>query len=130
MVDVSKIVLNGNSTKRALLFALSASDTAHCASLHSSRTLILIYARYKYSTVLRTLLSELDNAAWTSLYAGSARCTLIVVDLRDTCLGINADGTKLACCNTVATAQTAVAAKRLTSTTSVHGSTTSRPPYP
>ena len=59
----------------------------------------------------------------TSLDAGTARRTLVVIYLGQTGLGVHADGIELAGTDTVATTQTAEAAARLTGTTGIDGST-------
>ena len=120
MVDVSQVVLNGDSTERTFLLTLSTSDTANCTSLHSSRTLVLIYTRYKHTSVLRSLLTEFDDVSWTSLDTSTARGTLLIVDFRNTCCWINTDSTKLTCSYAIATSQTAKTTCCLTGTTSMH----------
>ena len=102
VIDVSQIVLDGDSTEVTLLLALATSDTTYCTGLHSCRTLVLVYTTYEYSTILRALLTKFDNVARTCFYAGSARCTLVVIYLRYSCFRIYMDSIKLARCLAIA----------------------------
>ena len=95
-IDVSEVVLNGDSTEVTLLLTFSTSDTAYLTGLHGYRTLVLVDARHEDSSTLRTLLTELDDVTRTSLDTRTTRGTLLFVYLWDTCLRINLDGIKLA----------------------------------
>jgi hypothetical protein len=114
-VDVRNIVLNGDSTKLTLLLALATADTSSLTSLHGYRTLVLVDTRNKHLAALRSLLAKLDDVTRTCLYAGTARCALLFVNLRQTCFGIHVDGIKLTSSHAIATSQTAETASRLTS---------------
>jgi len=82
MIDVSQIVLNGDCSESTFLLALTATNTTNGASLHGYRSFILVYARHEYPAILRPLLTEFDDVTRTSLYTSTARCTLVVINLR------------------------------------------------
>ena len=123
MVNVGKVVLNGDCTEVTFLLALTATDTTDGTSLHRHRALVLIDAGDKHSPPLRTLLTQFDDATRTSLDATAARRTLLLIDLSNACLGIDMDGVELTSLDTIATTQAAEAAGCLTSTTGMHSCT-------
>ena len=60
---------------------------------------------------------------WTSFGARTTTCTLLLINLRNTRLRIDRDGTKLASSHAITTTQTAESAAGFTSATGVHSST-------
>ena len=120
VVDVRHVVLDGDSTKRALLRTLATTDTSSLTSLHGYRSFVFVDTRHEHSPTLRALLTQLNDVAWTSLDASPTSHTLLLVNLRESGLWVHVDGIKLTSGNTVATAQTAETTGCLTSTTRVH----------
>ena len=103
-INVTEVTLDGDSTEGALLLTLAATDTADLAGLHRYGTLVTIDAGHIDSSALRTLLTQFDDVARTSLHTSTAGNALLLVDLGNARLGIDADGIKLTSLHTVATA--------------------------
>ena len=106
-VNISHIVLNGDSIKLADLLTLTASDASNTTSLLGNSALIVVYALNVNSTALRTLLAELDDMTWTSVGASTTTRTLLFINLRNASFRIDRDCTKLAGSHAIATTQTA-----------------------
>ena len=122
-VDVANVVFNLDGLKLTLLLTLATADTSSLTRLHGYGTLVLVDTRDEDSPTLRTLLAQFDDVTRTSLHTSTTSHTLLFVHLGQTGLRIHVDSVKLASSDTVATAQAAKTAGRLTSTTGVHGST-------
>ena len=122
-VDIRHVAAQNDGIELAFLGAFAATDTGGLASLHGNGALVLVDTRHKYTTPFDSFLAELDDAAWTGLATSTAGSTAVFIDLRESCFGVDMDGIKLAGFYTVATAQTAIAASRLASTTGMHGGT-------
>jgi hypothetical protein len=114
-VDVRNIVLNGDGTERTLLLALATTNTSSLTSLHGYGTLVLVDAGYIHLATLRALLTKLDDVTRTSLHTGTARRTLLLIDLGQTGLRIHVESVKLTSSYAIATSQTTESASRLTS---------------
>ena len=72
VVDVRHIVLYSDGTKRALLLALATTDAGSLASLHGSRSLVLVDAADEYPAPFRSLLAQLEDVTGTGLDTGTA----------------------------------------------------------
>jgi hypothetical protein len=123
VVDVSQVVLNGNRTKVTLLLALAATNTANGTSLHGNRTLILVDTRNENAATLGAFFAKLDDVTRTSFHTSTTRGTLLFVDLRDSCFGVQVNSAELAGCNAITTTQAAKATSCFASTTNVHSGT-------
>ena len=106
VVDVGNIVLHCDSLERTYLRTLAAADAGSLAGLARSRTLVLVYAGYVHTHIPAALVAKLDDSLRTSLHAGSAGSTLLLVDNRKTCCRVHSDGAELADRNAVATSET------------------------
>ena len=113
----------GDGTKRTFLLAFFAGDASCLTGLDGNGTFVLVDTRHIDAAALGTFLSQLDNAARTSLRTRAASRTFLFVDLGQTRLGVDVDSIKLTGIHTVATAQTAIAAARLASAAGMDGST-------
>ena len=102
-IDVGKVVLDGDGTERTLLLTLAATDAGSLAGLHGSSSLVLVDTADKDATALWTLLAQFDDMTRTSLYAGTTRGTLILINLRNTRLRINLNGIELTSCLAITT---------------------------
>ena len=106
VVDVSNIVLDGNSLEWTYLRTLAATDTSSFAGLASHSALVLVYTRNIYAHVSATLVAKFDDRLRTSLDAGAASCTFFFINNRKSGSRIHFDCTELACCNAVSASET------------------------
>jgi len=105
LIDVSKVVFNGDSTVLAGLHALHAADAACLTSLHSYSALILVVAHYKELVICG---DNFDNAIGAGLSTNSATDAVIGIDA---CYTVNnADSVLGASLNTVAKTKAAKSA--------------------
>ena len=116
-INVSQVVLQCDSLKRACLYALAATYAGYIASLLGNGTLILVYAAYIYPAVQLVLVAEFDDMARAGLCASTAGSALVLINHRQSRLGIHVDGIELTCLDTVAATQ---AAKETAGLTAVH----------
>ena len=116
VVDVSKVVGNGDSLEGAYLLTLATTDTAHLTSLASQGTLVLVDAEHYHAATIAALVAQLDNHTRTSLHASTTSGTLVGIHLGKSCLRVHVDGIKLTNLHTVATAQAAISTARLATT--------------
>lgn len=109
-VNIRQIVLQCDGLKLTGLHALATTYAGYGASLLRYRPLVLVDARHIYPAVLLVLVSEFNDMSRTSPHTGTTGGTLILIDLRKTCLRIHTDGSKTAGRHAVTTAQTAIEA--------------------
>ena len=110
-VDVGQVVLKRDGFELlASLDAFATTDTRGLAGFVSDSTFVFVVAKNDDATPLRTFESNLDNSPRASLRTGSTSCTLLLVNLRQTCLRIHVESIELAFVHTVATAETTIAA--------------------
>jgi len=86
LIDVSKVIGNGDSLVLAGLNALHAADAACLASLHSLCALLLVVAHYKQLVVSR---NNLDNVIGAGLSAKSAADAGIRINVSNAVLNID-----------------------------------------
>ena len=103
MVYISQVVLDGDGSERAFLFAFATTNTTDLTSLHGNRTFILVDTGDKDPATLRPLLTQFDDLTRTSLHTSATGGTLVFINLGNARLRIDADGIKLAGCLAVAT---------------------------
>ena len=86
LIDVSKVIGNGNSLMLAGLNALHAADAACLASLHSLCALLLVVAHYKQLVVSG---NYLDNVVGAGLSAKSAADAGIRINVSNAVLDVD-----------------------------------------
>ena len=116
VVDVGQVVGDGDSLEGAHLLTLAATDTAYLAGLACHGTLVLVHAEHHHAATIAALVAQLDDHARTCLHASTTSGTLVGIHLGESCLGIHANGVKLARLHAVATAQATIGAACLATT--------------
>ena len=86
LINVSKVIGNGNSLMLAGLNALHAADAACLTSLHSLCALLLVVAHYKQLVVSR---NNLDNVVGAGLSAKSAADAGIGINMSNAILNVD-----------------------------------------
>lgn len=87
-INICEIVLYSYSAKGTGLGTLTAAYTSRRAGLASVSTLFLIAASDVNTTVLHTLLAQLNNTTRTGLDTSSTSHTLVLIDNWQACFGI------------------------------------------
>ena len=103
IINICHIVLHGNCPKVTLFLTLATADTTDGTDLHRHGTFILVDTGDEHSPTLRTFLAQFDDVTRTSLDTCTTRGTLLVINLGDARLGIDADSIELTGFHTVAT---------------------------
>ena len=96
------------------LGTFSAPDAGNLAGLAGNSALLFVNALNIYPHSAWSLVAELDHSLRTSLHAGSAGSTFLLVNYRKTCRRIHRNGSESTGGNTVPAAQAAVKAARVT----------------
>ncbi len=114
-VYICQVILKSDGLERAGLDALAASYAGNVARLLGYRTLVLVDAAYVNPAVHFVLVAEFDDTARAGLGASSAGGALVLVNHRESGLGIHLYGVELTCLHAVAAAQAAVETASLAS---------------
>ena len=116
VVDVGKVVGDGDGLERTYLLALAATDATNLAGLACHGTLVLVYAEHYHTATIAALVAELDDHARTCLHASTTGGTLVGIYLGEACLGVHVDGVKLTCLHAIATTQASIGTACLATT--------------
>ena len=106
-VNVGKIILYGDRSKRTNLCALATTDAGCLACLACHCSFVLVNAAYEYSHIPLSLVAKFNHSLRASLDASSAGSTFLLVNDRKTGLGIHRDRIEFTCRHTVSAAETA-----------------------
>ena len=109
-VYIGHIVLHGDGIVGTNLGAFSATYAGSLAGLAGHGPLVLVDAGNIDAHISRSLVPDFDDALGTSFRTGSAGCTFLLINHRKSGFRIHLDCSESTGLNTVATAQTAVAA--------------------
>ena len=90
------------------LGTFSAPDAGNLAGLAGNSALLFVNALNIYPHSAWSLVAELDHSLRTSLHAGSAGSTFLLVNYRKTCRRIHRNGSESTGTHTVAATQTSV----------------------
>ena len=113
-IDVGEVGVHGDGLELADLHAFLASDTTNRASLARLGALVLVVTQHYHTAVLQPFQANLNDAARTSLGAGTAGGTFLFVHLWQTRFGIHANGIELTGCHAVATTKATKGTSRFT----------------
>ena len=116
IVDVGKVVGDGDSLERTYLLALATTDATYLAGLACHGTLVLVYAEHHHATTIASLVAELDDHARTCLHTSTTSGTFVGIYLGEACLGVHVDGVKLARLHAIATTEASIGAACLATT--------------
>ena len=109
-VYIGHIVLHGDGIVGTNLGAFSATYAGSLAGLSGHGTLVLVDAGNIDAHISRSLVPDFNDALGTSFGTGTAGCTFLLVNHRKSGFRIHLDCSEGTGSDTIATAQTAVAA--------------------